>query len=1009
MRYLVLCALLSLAFLACTPTVGSTVPPDLVTARFDPAATPPDVPAPTDLAKDPNPPGLLAIPVSPTASAAEREFIEKFLNTLTGFPPDTPATANFDASLQPSSVNLGSVRVIDLTSRTPVALTPIYADVGSPPKGQITLAPPPPPCADQPGGWTIGHQYMVALIAGANGLTGLQGQQVVGSSAWGLLSSVNPLVTCPDNLADPNCRATTDLIPSDETDPARRIADQTTKAKQLEQIRQEYAPLIEMLTDQHTNRSDIVLLWKFTILDRPQATFDPANQVIPFPNNLATVPVDGGVRVNLPIPDGGSPLVQQLFEGLNRLDGFSTTAPIVSENSDPLPALTKGVLDPTTIVDGGTGVLNLELDGGIQPRIRPCLTDVPNGNCATFTTPDGGAPEQLQLIPTVPLLERKTYVAYFTTKLKDTQGNSVAPTTAFALMRNRYPLVDGSGNSTISTVPSQLAGDLEKARLVMKNGLDILETTGITREQLVLATVFTTQSEGSVLKRLRGVVNDPRYPATPVDFPVHPPNCHNCVGRIVVPNLLTGPDGVFDPGNPAPETIYFNVFIPSGTAPPQGWPVTIFGHGLTRARSDAFVLSFLFNQEGQAVIAIDAVWHGDRTICTGSAAFINLGINTDPACPQTATSDDAACANPASGPPTQFCCEDPSCPLFETSAGRCIAINPANRAPCDPGSITPPGTPPDIYCANRITPATPRGQGRCITNPDMTMSCEGGYFRLDSTPIGPVPCVSGQNLLNLTNLFATRDNFRQGAIDLTQLARVIQSNDPGSLNEQLAGNRLNGNQISYVGMSLGGLLGTLYTSVAPEIQNVVLNVPGSDLPTILLTSPTFRPAREAFIERLAEEGIMFGTPAFDDFVGVAKWAFDPADPINAAYGILNDPTVPRTRALIQYITDDQVIPNPTTEELLEAARHTVPTGKQVDYCLFNPPVCDPDLYPDPRNCPCPGGPDSPTCSIPPSGVYGRHGFLINFSPPPFRDSRTTRAQTQAVRYIKNPLDFSCTP
>ncbi len=208
MRYLILCALFGLVFLACTPTVGSSVPPDVVTARLDPAANPPDVPTPTDLAKDPAPPlgsGLLAVPVSSTASAAEREFIEKFLNTMSGFPPDTPATANFDASLQPSSVNRGSVRVIDLTgSPTTVALTPIYADVGSPPKGQITIAPPAAPSVDQPGGWTIGHKYMVALIAGANGLTGLQGRQVVGSSAWGLLSSVNPLVTCPDNLLDPN-------------------------------------------------------------------------------------------------------------------------------------------------------------------------------------------------------------------------------------------------------------------------------------------------------------------------------------------------------------------------------------------------------------------------------------------------------------------------------------------------------------------------------------------------------------------------------------------------------------------------------------------------------------------------------------------------------------------------------------------------------------------------------------------------------------------------------------
>jgi len=989
MRYFGLCAVLGLAPLACTPTLDSTVPPDVVTARFDPAVTPPDVPTPTDLAKDETT-DLLAIPVSPSASAAEREFIEKFLNTLNGYPPDTPATANFDARLQPSSVNRSSVRVIDLTSGSPLALTPTYADVGSPAKGQITMTPPPPSSPDQPGGWAIGHKYMVALIAGTNGLIGLQGQQVVGSAAWGLLTSVNPLVTCPDNLADPNCRATTDLIPSTETDPARRIADQTAKAKQLEHIRQGYAQLINLLTRQGINRSDIALLWTFTTLSRPQATFDPGNQVIPFPNDLAALPLPGGgVRVNLPIPDGGSPLVQQLFQGLNTLDGFSTTAPIVSENSDPLPALTKSLLDPTTIVDGGTGVLNLNADGGIQPQIRPCLTNVPNGNCATFTTPDGGAPQQLQLIPTVPLLERTTYVAYFTTKLKDTQGNAVAPTTAFALMRNRNPLVDGSNNSTISTVPTVLAQQLELARQVMKKGLDTLESTGITREQLVLATVFTTQSEGAALKQLRGA---PFWNAVPTT--VHfPTGCSSssCVGRIVVANLLTDPQGVFNPANPRLETISFTVFFPSGSPPQGGWPVTVFGHALSRAQSDAFVLSSLFNSAGQAVIATDVIWHGDRTTCTGSSLFINLGINSDPTCPRTATSDDVACANPS----TQFCCEDQSCPLLATSAGRCVARNPASRAACDPASTG--GVPGDVYCRSRPT----GNQGRCITNPDMTMSCEGGYFKLDSTPGGSVPCISGQNILNLTNLFATRDNFRQQVLDLSQLARVIQAFGPGSLNEQLSANKkLNPNQISYAGMSLGGILGTLYTSVAPEIKNVVLNVPGSDLPTILLTSPTFKPAKDAFLATLAAQDppILFGTPAFDDFIGVAKWILDPADPVNVAYGILNDPSMPTTRkALIQYITFDQVVPNPTTEELIQAAQQTVPTGRQVDLCKYDPPLCDQTIDP---NCSCPG----PSCGIPPND---RHGFLLNFSPR-FRDSRTTRAQTQAANYINN-LAAPCMP
>ncbi len=958
MRYLGRCALLGVAFFSCTPSLDNNPPPDVVTARFDPSIQ--DVPTPTDLVRDPAS-GRLHIPDGGNLSPAELELIG-YLNTLDGYPPDTPAYANFDSNLQPNSVTRGSVQVVDITTPTapaPVATTPQYADVGNPPKGQIRVIP--------ATGWTTGHRYMVALIAGTNGLMGAGGRQVVGSAVWALVSSQTPLVSCPNNnFADPGCRATTDLIPSRETDPARRIADQAATAIQLERIRLGYAPLINALAAQGVNRSDIVLLWTFTILSRPVMTFDPANQVIPFPNNLAALPLpDGGLRVNLPIPDGGSTLQAQLLAGLNTLDGFSTTAPIVSENSDPLPALSQGLLDPATITDGGTGVVNLN-PVGIQPQIRPCLTDIPNANCLASNLPDGGMPnnpEQLQLIPTVPLIERTNYIAYFTDNLKDRDGGTVAATSAWALMRNRNPLVDASGNSTISTVPTTLAQQLEPARQSMKQALDALEQgNGITREHLVLATVFRTQSEATTLRQLRVIAN----PTGPDPLFLFPASAITFFGEIVVPNLLTGPGGVFNPASPRLEKIPFFLLVPQGTPPAGGWPITIFGHGLTRSRLDTNALGQVFTINGtQAIVAIDTVWHGDRATCIGSAPFLNSGAG--PCGVIAAQNDDAACANSSA----QYCCADPvSCPsFFATSAGRCVPHDPTARTACDP-NVT--GVPGDVYCSNVLNPP----QGRCL--PDL--KCEGAYFRVVS-PTDPTPCISGQNILNLTNLFATRDNFRQDVLDLTQVARMIQSTDPtNSLNARLLTRRVDPTKITYLGQSLGSILGSLYTQVAPEIQNVVLNVPGSDLPTILLTSPAFAAAANQFLATLAAQNppITPGTPAFDDFIGIAKWITDPADPINAGFGVLNGANLPATRkALIQYITRDQVIPNPTTLELINAANQTLPSGRLMDVCQFNP--SDAQL-------PLPA----------------RHGFLLNNVSP----ADTMRAQTQARDYLTNTA-YTC--
>ncbi len=958
MKYLGRCALLGVAFFSCTPSLDNNPPPDVVTARFDPSIQ--DVPTPTDLVRDPAS-GRLHIPDGGNLSPAELELIG-YLNTLDGYPPDTPAYANFDSNLQPNSVTRGSVQVVDITTPTapaPVATTPQYADVGNPPKGQIRVIP--------ATGWTTGHRYMVALIAGTNGLMGAGGRQVVGSAVWALVSSQTPLVSCPNNnFADPGCRATTDLIPSRETDPARRIADQAATAIQLERIRLGYAPLINALAAQGVNRSDIVLLWTFTILSRPVMTFDPANQVIPFPNNLAALPLpDGGLRVNLPIPDGGSTLQAQLIGGLNTLDGFSTTAPIVSENSDPLPALSQGLLDPATITDGGTGVLSLN-PGGIQPQIRPCLTDIPNANCLASNLPDGGMPnnpEQLQLIPTVPLIERTNYIAYFTDNLKDRDGGTVAATSAWALLRNRNALVDASGNSTISTVPTALAQQLEPARQSMKQALDALEQgSGITREHLVLATVFRTQSEATTLRQLRAIST----PVNPLFLqPSATPPTTTFEGEIVVPNLLTGPGGVFNPASPRAETVRFVLFVSTTNPPPAGgWPVTIFGHGLTRSRLDSILIgpSFVTATQPQALIAIDTVWHGDRATCVGSAAFLMSGAGPCPAIPNA--TDDSACAMPN----TQMCCKDATCPLFASSAGRCVARPGTARLNCDPVSTG--GQPGDFYCNSH-------NQGRCIAT---DLMCEGGSFNTTTDGTND-PCVSGQNILNLTNLFATRDNFRQDVIDLAQLSRVIQATGPGSLNVLLGAQALDPTHINYVGQSLGGILGGLYTQVAPEIQNVVLNVPGADLPTILLTSPAFAAAANQFLATLAAQNppITPGTPAFDDFIGISKWILDPADPINAGFGVLNGPNAPASRkALIQYITQDQVVPNPTTLELINAANQTLPSGRLIDVCQYNP-------------------------SLTQLPLAARHGFLLNNVSPPV----TSRAQMQAHDYVTNPATYTC--
>jgi pimeloyl-ACP methyl ester carboxylesterase len=52
-----------------------------------------------------------------------------------------------------------------------------------------------------------------------------------------------------------------------------------------------------------------------------------------------------------------------------------------------------------------------------------------------------------------------------------------------------------------------------------------------------------------------------------------------------------------------------------GTAPPSGWPIVVFQHGITRNRTDMFAIAGTLAAQGYAVIAIDAPLHGitDKT------------------------------------------------------------------------------------------------------------------------------------------------------------------------------------------------------------------------------------------------------------------------------------------------------------------------------------------------------------------------------------------------------------
>jgi hypothetical protein len=224
-------------------------------------------------------------------------------------------------------------------------------------------------------------------------------------------------------------------------------------------------------------------------------------------------------------------------------------------------------------------------------------------------------------------------------------------------------------------------------------------------------------------------------------------------------------------------------------------------------------------------------------------------------------------------------------------------------------------------------------------------------------------------------------------------------------------------QLGYVGQSLGGILGTLFNAVSPDTTNVVLNVPGGDEPQIILNGAGWATARMGLLNTLAQQGIQFGTPAFDQFVSIAQWVVDAADPANLGwrlthsvpvcpggmnYGVCPKPSTmpaptavptpnPKRRAFIQFIEGDETVPNISNLALVAAAARPF-ANTPPSYGCTAPLFC----YEFTGQGSIQGDMFDAT-SVP---TAGRHGFLtIPPSSSPQSHQLTAAAQAQAAKFL----------
>lgn len=166
---------------------------------------------------------------------------------------------------------------------------------------------------------------------------------------------------------------------------------------------------------------------------------------------------------------------------------------------------------------------------------------------------------------------------------------------------------------------------------------------------------------------------------------------------------------------------------------------------------------------------------------------------------------------------------------------------------------------------------------------------------------------SGSYIINLSSLLTSRDNLREGAIDIVQLATSLPNLD-------LDGDTvpdLDPARIHFAALSLGAVVGTVANAMQIHTVSAYFNAPGGGVANLLRESAALSPSVNA---GLAAAGLAQGTTLYEQFFRDAQTAIDAGDPINYISA-----TIAARPVLLTQVLNDTVIPNSATQRLVNSA------------------------------------------------------------------------------------------
>ena len=374
------------------------------------------------------------------------------------------------------------------------------------------------------------------------------------------------------------------------------------------------------------------------------AVFNPTTGEIPYPNNIlfapnsSTTSAADGMTLNIPYEptDADAAIKQQL----NQLTGFSTTAAITA----PITATLK--LDPATgFLLTGVNVHKVTIDAlsGAVSSVDENLTF----GVDYIATQSGS---NIAILPLKPLLGNTNYMVVLTDDLKDAAGRVLTPDIVTALTLSPNEIQKGGalddatvdalnqirlGNMAMMVALGVTPGDNNIVQIWNFHTQVIGAVQANIASNVIGTSSLTLNNKGFTTKYALGLTTNPTsgkaqiYDGNLSGLPQYMP-------QSITQNPTNALGGQFQYSAPfTPEvnatiTVPVIAFIPNdnsgcGAIPVNGWPVVIYQHGITRARTDLFVYgeTLAGTPICHAAIALDMPLHG---VVDDTNPFYKIGI-----------------------------------------------------------------------------------------------------------------------------------------------------------------------------------------------------------------------------------------------------------------------------------------------------------------------------------------------------------------------------------------------